>query len=105
MHQIRLDLRHIIAYLIGGIAALLLARLVLRLFAVRPDHPVIAALLAGTAPPQVLASLDAGQPRFGATLEFATLVLIVLVLIVGLGLRYLWKARPQPEPGQQAARE
>jgi hypothetical protein len=91
MHHNTIILRHIIAYMLGGIEALLLARLVLRLLAARPDNPIFAALFAVTAPPPVLGWLDAGQPRFGATLEFSTLALIVLLLLAGLILRYLWK--------------
>jgi hypothetical protein len=49
-------------------------------------------LFASTPPPRVLAALDAGQPRFGAVLEFSTLALIVLLLIAGLLLR-LWQSR------------
>ena len=90
MHQNALHARHIIAYVLGGFTAMLLARLVLRLFAARPDNPIFAALFAITMPPHVLAALDAGQPRFGAVLEFSTLTLIVLLLVAGLLLRRLW---------------
>jgi len=80
-----LNLRHIVADALGGVGALLLARLVLRLLAARADNPAIAALYAVTAPLRApLAALDAGQPRFGATLEFSTLALFLLLLIVGV---------------------
>jgi YggT family protein len=92
MHQNALHPRHIVAYVLGGGAALLLARVVLRLFAARPDNPVVAALFALTTPPRALALLDAGQPQFGAVLEFSTLALIGLLLGAGLLLR-LWQAR------------
>src|SRR5215211_2314434 len=85
--------RRIIGYLIGGLTALLLARLVLRLVAARPDNPVFAAVFTITAPAQALGALDAGQPRFGAVLEFSTLALIVVLLIAGLVLRRLWPRR------------
>ena len=91
MHQNALYARHIIAYLLGGLSALLLARLVLRLFAARPDNPVFAVFFAITTPPRALAALDAGQPRFGAVLEFSTLALIGLLLAAGLLLRRLWR--------------
>jgi len=91
MHQNALHARHIIAYILGGITALLLARLVLRLVAARPDNPIFAALLAITTPPRALAALDAGQPRFGAVLEFSTLALIVILLVAGLLLRRIWQ--------------
>ena len=93
MHHNQINYRHIIAYIIGGVEALLLARLVLRLLAARPDNPIFAALFALTPPPRALAWLDAGQPRFGATLEFSTLALIVLLLIAGLIMGRAWKTR------------
>jgi len=89
MHQNALYARHIIAYILGGLTALLLARLVLRLFAARPDNPIFTALYAITTPPRALAALDAGQPRFGAVLEYSTLALIALLLVAGLLLRRL----------------
>jgi hypothetical protein len=92
MHQNALHARHIIAYMLGGITAILLVRLVLRLVAARPENPIIAALLAITTPPHALAALDVGQPRFGAALEFSTLALIVLLLSAGLLLRF-WQSR------------
>ena len=78
--------------LLGAAAALLAARLVLRLFAARPDNPAFAALFALTAPLAApFAALDTGQPHFGATLEFSTvaalLILIVLIAILR-GLRH-----------------
>jgi len=91
MHQNALHARHIIAYILGGITALLLARFVLRLVAARPDNPIFAALFAITTPPRALAALDAGQPRFGAVLEFSTLALIVILLVAGLLLRRIWQ--------------
>ncbi|MFL5806317.1 MAG: YggT family protein [Roseiflexaceae bacterium] len=79
--------RHIIAYLIGGAEALLLARLLLRLLAARPDNPFVRALLWATTPLAApLAFLDASQPRFGAVLEFSTLALFLLLVMVGVAL-------------------
>jgi hypothetical protein len=92
MHQNAFHARHIIAYTLGGICAILLARLVLRLVAARPENPIIAILFAITTPPRALAALDAAQPRFGAVLEFSTLALIVLLLSAGLLLRF-WQSR------------
>jgi len=92
MHQNALRARHIIGYMLGGFTALLLARLVLKLVAARPDNPIFAALYTITTPPRVLAELDAGQPRFGAVLEFSTLALIVLLLAAGMLLR-IWYSR------------
>jgi hypothetical protein len=93
MHQNTRLVRHIVAYALGAVAALLLARLVLKLFAARPDNPVVAALFMITTPPSLLAALDAGQPRFGAVLEFSTLALIALVLAIGFLLRRMWVSR------------
>jgi hypothetical protein len=93
MHQNTLLVRHIVAYLLGAAAALLLVRLVLKLFAARPDNPVVAALFTITTPPPALAALNAGQPRFGAMLEFSTLALLALVLAIGFLLRRVWASR------------
>ena len=93
MHQNALHAQHIMTYVLGGLTAMLLARLVLRLFAARPDNPIFAALFAITTPLRALAALDAGQPRFGAVLEFSTLALIVLLLVAGLVLQRLWQSR------------
>jgi uncharacterized protein YggT (Ycf19 family) len=69
-----------VVYLIGVVEGLLLARLVLRLFAARPDNPAVQALMALTNPLRApLIVLDAAQPRFGAVLELSTLVLVVLL--------------------------
>jgi hypothetical protein len=92
MHQNALRARHIIAYVLGGVIAILLARLVLRLVAARPDNPVFAAFFALT-PPYALAVLDMGQPRFGAVLEFSTLALIVILLAFGLLFRRFWRGQ------------
>ena len=84
----------IVAYLFGGLGALLCARLLLRLFAARPDNPFFRALLDATAPLVApLSFLDAGQPRFGAILEFSTLVCILLLILVGLAVGWLMKRR------------
>lgn len=70
------------AALAGAVEALLLARLVLRLFAARPDNPFVAGLLGLTQPLVApLAALDAAQPRFGAALELSTLALSALLPI------------------------
>src|SRR5215212_6455227 len=86
-----LGVRHILAGLIGGVAALLLARLVLRLLAARSDNPIFYTLFTITAPP--LAFLDRQQPRFGATLEFSTLILLLILIALGLIVARVGKAR------------
>lgn len=88
--------RHIASGLIGASAALLAARLVLRLLSARPDHPVIGLFLTLTAPPRLLAALDAGQPRFGATLEFSTLALLAAIIALGLLLGWLGRRPNRP---------
>jgi hypothetical protein len=83
-------LRHIVAYIIGGVQGLLLARLLLRLFAARPDNLFIGVFLDATAPfVAPLAFLDIGQPRYGATLEISTLALIALLALAAVALRVL----------------
>lgn len=58
----------------------MLARLVLRLFAARPDNPSVAAIYWLTNPlAAALAALDVGQPTFGAVLELSTLVWCVSI--------------------------
>ena len=85
--------RHIIAGLIGGAAALLIARLALRLLAARPGNPVFEVFFRITAPPAPLAFLDREQPRFGATLEFSTLALALALILLGLLVARAGKAR------------
>lgn len=64
----------------GAVLALLVARLMLRLLAARPDNAVFGALYAATWPLVALfAPLDAGQPRFGAVLELSTLAACALL--------------------------
>lgn len=73
-----------VAWIVGIIEALLLARLTMRLFASRPDNPAYALLLNLTAPLRApFAFLDAQQPAFGAVLEFSTLVAALLTLLLG----------------------
>jgi hypothetical protein len=84
MHQNTRLVRHILAYALGAVVALLLAR---------PDNPIVAALFTITTLPPFLAVLDAEQPRFGAVLEFSTLALILLALAIGFLLRRIWASR------------
>jgi hypothetical protein len=77
------QLLYIISAACGGLAALLLVRLVVQLFAARPDNAVFAAARMITAPLVApLAPLDAGQPHFGAVLEWSTLALLLLMIII-----------------------
>lgn len=77
---------HALTVVVGIVEGLLLARLVLRLFAARPDNPAVEVLYAVTWPfVAPLRALDAAQPQYGASLEFATLaVLLLLPLLTAL---------------------
>ncbi len=85
--------RNLVPNLIGAIEALVLARLVLRLFAARPDNPVFQGLFTATG---VLAApftiLDTYQPRFGAVLEFSTLALALVLPLAILGFARFTRA-------------
>lgn len=77
--------------------SMLLTRLVLKLFAARPDHPVMQAIVLLSQPfIAPLAWLDAGQPRSGAVLEFSTLVICVLLPMLWLILvRGIWRVEKE----------
>src|SRR5689334_15038028 len=77
------------ALLVGAVEGLLILRLVALVLAARPSNPVVQAILLATSPLTFpLAWLDrwAGQPRFGARLELATLAALVLVALVALAV-------------------
>ena len=78
---------------IGIVEGVLIARFVLRLFAARPDNPVVQAVYGVTQPLiEPLQALDAGQPQYGASFEFATLTLLLaLPLITALMWRLTQK--------------
>lgn len=83
-------LSHLLPPLVGLLETLLLARLLARLFAARPDNPAMQVLYLLTAPlVQPLRGLDAGQPLYGAVLEVSTLALLVALPLVGLLLWWL----------------
>jgi uncharacterized protein YggT (Ycf19 family) len=78
-----------VPYVVGALEALLLARLVARLLAARPDNPFMQVLYALTGPLVApLRLLDAQQPRFGSVLELSTLALMVLLPLAGY---LLWR--------------
>ena len=69
------------AVVVGLVEGLLLLRLVALLFAARPDNVWLALVLVMTAPltaPFRVLDQWAGQPRFGARLELATLMAMLL---------------------------
>ncbi len=85
-----------IAWLCGALWGLLIARLVLRLFAARPDNAFVTALYDYTGPLVApLAAFDAGQPRFGAVLELSTLALVVALPAVFL---LIWRLALRTAP-------
>jgi YggT family protein len=94
------NVRPTLVYIIGAAEGLLLARLVLRMFAARPDNPAVAVLLAVTEPLRwPLAALDAMQPRFGAVLELSTLVLVVVLPALAVGVWRLLAGAGQVRAG------
>lgn len=82
-----------LAWAAGAAEALLLARLLLRLLAARPDNPAFALLYAITGPLVApLAPLDRGQPLFGASLEISTLIMAIAVPTVAY-VAWIWLGR------------
>jgi hypothetical protein len=80
----------------GVIEALLLARLLARLLAARPDSPAFAALYLVTWPMVApLAILDNAQRQFGATLELSTLTVAILMPVITY-LLWIWLATRSP---------
>jgi hypothetical protein len=80
IRQFQVYLAQFLVAAAGLFEALLLARWVVRLFAVRPDNVAFALLLAFTEPLVApLHFLDYDQPPFGAAFEFSTLVMATLV--------------------------
>ena len=81
--------RHLTAatVVIGVMEGVLIARFVLRLFAARPDNPVVQAVYGVTQP--LVAPLRAGQPQYGASLEFATLMLLLALPLITV-LMWRW---------------
>jgi hypothetical protein len=75
---------YLVAWGVGIIEGVLALRLLAKLLAARPEHAAIQ-LLYRVSDPLVapLWSLDAGQPRFGAVLEYSTLVTALLILAGG----------------------
>lgn len=77
--------------LLGVIEGILMARFILRLFAARPDNPAVQLVYAITQPVITpLRSLDAGQPQYGASLEFATLVMLLVIPLI-TALMWRWR--------------
>lgn len=94
VHRLRPNLEAIaVLWFAGALEALLLARLLARLLAARPDNPTIMLLYALTGPLVApLRALDYDQPPFGAALEFSTLLVAILVPALA-GAIWLWLTR------------
>jgi uncharacterized protein YggT (Ycf19 family) len=94
VHQSRANLETIaVLWFAGALEALLLARLLARLLAARPDNPTIMLLYALTGPLVApLRALDYDQPPFGAAFEFSTLIIAILVPALTCAI-WLWLTR------------
>ena len=91
--------RRLIAWVVGALSGLLLARLVGKLLAGREENPALHVLYLLSEPLVALfARPDAGQPRFGAVLEFSTLAALVLLLILGYGAWWLMRTGRSKRP-------
>lgn len=100
IHPARANLPAIlVVWAAGVLEALLLARLVARLLAARPDSPAVT-LLYGITGPLVapLRALDFDQPPFGAALELSTLTLAICVPLVAY-LAWVLLTRRNSRPG------
>ncbi|MEI7768830.1 MAG: YggT family protein [Chloroflexales bacterium] len=85
-----------LAWAAGAAEALLLARLLARLLAARPDSPAFAALYLATWPMVApLSALDHAQRQFGAALEISTLTTAILVPAITY-LLWTWLATRGP---------
>jgi hypothetical protein len=90
MHGASESVRRALVWAAGAAEALLLARLLARLLAARPDNPAIVALYAVTGPLIApLSWLDLAQHRFGAVLELATLSSAILMPMIAY-LLWAW---------------
>lgn len=90
-------------WLTGALEALLLARVVARALAARPDNPALA-LLYGITGPLVtpFLALQPDLPPFGAALEWPTLALALLALLGSFALWY-WHSRRATTTGDPAS--
>jgi hypothetical protein len=91
------------AFLAGAAEALLLARLLARLLAGRPDNPALATLYVLTGPLVApLARLDFDQPPFGAALELSTLTMATLVPVLAY-LAWVLLRRAATAPAERSS--
>jgi uncharacterized protein YggT (Ycf19 family) len=88
------NLAVLLVWTVGAVEALLLARLLARLLAARPDNPSVQILYGITGPLVTpLRALDYDQPPFGAALEISTLALALFLPLVAYLLWALLSAR------------
>ena len=91
-HARAMMLARSLVWLAGAAEALLLARLLARLLAARPDNPAFATLYLVTWPLVApLAALDRAQRQFGAVLEISTLTVALLLPMIAY-LLWIWLA-------------
>ncbi len=89
-HMRQWRLRDALATISGALTGALIARLVLKLFAARPDSPAVQWLYALTDPfVAPLMMIDRDQPRFGAVLELSTLATLGVIVSV-TALLWIW---------------
>lgn len=88
-----------ITFGLAVIAAILLSRMLLLLFAARPDNPGVAAILWMSTPfywPWQW--VDIGQPLYGARFERGSLVGMCLCWVTQWGLRRWWQRQSPSDP-------
>jgi hypothetical protein len=96
MHMQAMIFARAMIWAVGATEALLLARLLTRLLAARPDSPAVAALYLVTWPLVApLSALDHVQRQFGAVLEFSTLTIAILMPLIAYML-WIWLATRSP---------
>lgn len=83
-----------ITFLLALVAAVLLSRMVLLLFAARPDNPGVELIIWVSTPLYwPWQWIDAGQPRYGARFERGALLGVCLCWCAQWGLRRWWQRR------------
>lgn len=89
--------QQLLIWLAGSLEALLVARLVARLLAGRPDSPALMILYGVTGPLVApLRALDYDQAPYGAALELSSLVLAICVPLVAYLAWALLSRRNRP---------
>jgi hypothetical protein len=90
-----------ISLLLALVAALLISRMCLLLFAARPDNPGVELILWVSTPLYwPWQWIDAGQPLYGARFERGALVGVALCWCAQWGLRRWWQRRSPQQTDQ-----